>query len=205
MNPVRAPLLILLLCAQTYAFQFTYSATLNGGSPRMDQPYEDLSGVYDTGPRGNVSYSVQAFTPTMTATYTFLSRTTSNWDQFLVLYQGFFNAFSPLTNALIANSSGPGDPGPGFRTAGFTYTLLANQQYYIVTMGEFNGERGDFTNSVTVPEPATYIMTATALVILVLFRRRRLQTKNVMGFLDVARFRRRHVLDAHSPDSRQSC
>ena len=155
------------------AYDFTYSATIIPQTNRMDQPFENLSGVNTTAASGrdNVRYLSQSFIAPFSGVFTFLSVTTGNWDQFLVLYQGSFNSTSPLANAVIANSSGPGDnPTTGPRTAGFSYSLISGQQYYIVTMGETNGERGTFTNTVSssVPEPATLPCAAAMLGLMVL-------------------------------------
>lgn len=173
--PVRAPLAFLLLVGSGWAYDFSYTDTIPTNANRMERPYEDLSNYYTNNGRGNVRYVSQSFVAPFSGLFTFLSVTSGNWDQFLVLYQGNFNANQPLANAVIANSSGPGDnPSGGPRTAGFSYSLTAGQQYYIVTTGETNGERGTFTNTVSspVPEPGTAALMALALCVVAYKTRR---------------------------------
>jgi hypothetical protein len=111
-----------------------------------------------------VPYSVFEFTVGTSGLYDFLS-TTTNWNNFTVLYQ---NAFNPTTgneliNALVANNDKPTT-----RLSGFDgISLSTGTNYFFVTTGSGNGQDGTFSNTITgpgpisavtqVPEPATIL------------------------------------------------
>lgn len=133
---------------------FTYNGTTVGG-PIFNRPNANgnsaPTALSATGTA--VAYDVVLFSVSATGTYSFLS--TANYDNFLVLYQGTFNAASPLSGALIAN-----DDFPTIGRSGFNYSLTTGTTYSLVTTGFANTSTGTFTNTISaaVPEPSTWGM-----------------------------------------------
>lgn len=139
------------------------SATLNysgttAGAPAWNRPVENLSELSNLGTK--TRYSVANFIVDTNGVYAFTSNATNAWDNFLFLYQGSFDASTPLFGALIAN-----DDNPNIGSSGFSYSLLANTSYSLVTTGYENTDLGAFSNSIVgdgnfvgsaqqVPEPA---------------------------------------------------
>ena len=169
MNAIRYLLMALCLAVPGWGWEFTYSATTLGAGPTWNRPVENLSGLSGLGT--NVRYSVQSFVAPVTGSYTLISTATPTWDNFLVLYQGAFNAAAPLANAIAAN-----DDYPTFGIIGesrIVHTLTAGLTYNIVTTGYVNASVGAFTNviSTPTPEPATWLMISFGVGVLLIRRR----------------------------------
>ena len=153
----------------------TYNGSTVGG-PTFNRPLANgnsaptsLSGVGTA-----VAYDVVMFTVATAGTYNFLSTSTSGFDNYTVLYQGTFNAASPLSGVLIAN-----DDLVNTTTSGFSKALLTGTTYSFVTTGFANTDAGTFTNNITlsvVPEPNTWAMMGAGLAGLVVVQRLRRRT-----------------------------
>ncbi len=92
-----------------------------------------------------VPYDVYHFKVDSTGTYN-LSCTTfspANWDTYLFLYAGDFAAQSPLTDGVIGN-----DNDPDIGVSGFSVTLQAGTDYFLVTTGFDNSSSGEYTLSI---------------------------------------------------------
>ncbi len=158
-----AALLAALIAPATTATAapFVFSGTTAGG-PTWNRPLEDLADLSNIGTA--VPFDVFGFMIDTTTTVSFVSvPTTLDFDNFLLLYLGSFDAAMPLVNAVIASDdlSGVGVD------AGFTIDLLAGTRYFLVTTGFENQDFGTFENTITpregsvveaVPEPATLSM-----------------------------------------------
>jgi hypothetical protein len=167
---LRHLILMAALVLPGFGWEFTYSATTSGPSvPRWNRPLENLSGLSGLGT--NVAYHVRSFVAPVTGIYSFISTTTPTWDNFLVLYQGAFSPAAPMTNVIAAN-----DDWPSFGIIGesrISRTLTAGVTYNIVTTGYTNASTGFFNNTVSTPtpEPATWMMIAFGMAVLLLRRR----------------------------------
>jgi hypothetical protein len=163
---IRTLILMLVLAAPGWCWAFNYSATTSG-APTWNRPVESLSGLSIFGT--NVEYHVQSFVAPVSASYTINSIATGGWDNFLVLYQGAFNAASPLTNVIAGN-----DDFGFIGQSRIVRSLTAGTTYNVVTTGFFNSSSGAFSNSISTPtpEPATWMLVAAGAGF-VAFRRRR--------------------------------
>jgi hypothetical protein len=175
--------LALAVAASPAAAQ-SYSATTVGG-PTFNRPVacNALSGVGTA-----VRYHVQPVWAASAGVRTFTSAATApvNWDNFLILYSAAWNPATPLTGCLALNDDGPA----GIGQSQFTFNMIANTQYFLVTTGFANSDAGAFTNTVTggpvtfglinqnvVPEPTTYALMVTGLAGLGAIARRRRATR----------------------------
>jgi hypothetical protein len=151
------------------AATIAYTGTTVGGST-WNRPNDVLT----TTATPPVAYSVQAFYVNAADTYSFTSIGTNPlfWDNYTFLYQGSFNAASPLTNAIAGNDN-LGLVG----VSGFSKSLATGTNYFLVTTGNLTANTGGFTNSIVaqnlllpnntailgsvpttpVPEPATVL------------------------------------------------
>lgn len=176
---LRNALVLVMLALPGFAWEFSYSATTSGSSvPTWNRPVESLSGLSALGT--NVAYNVRSFIAPVTGVYTLISLSSPTWDNFLVLYQGAFNPSAPMTNAIAAN-----DDWPSFGIIGesrIVRTLNAGVTYNIVTTGYTNASTGFFTNTVSTPtpEPATWMMIALGMGVL-LVRHSRLVRSRPIG------------------------
>lgn len=151
--------MLMLTTASAWAGSISYSGTTVGGST-FDHP----------DPNGNnpplaltsqiTPYSVLQFTVDVSGLYSFTSTATAppNWDNLTVLYNISFNPGQPLTNALIAND----DKGGTVGVSGFDFNLTSGVNYFFVTTGFSNADKGAFQNLISgpgnisaVPEPAS--------------------------------------------------
>jgi hypothetical protein len=168
----------------TGAMAQSYNATTAGG-PTFNRPVacNALSGVGTA-----VRFHVQPVWAASAGlrTFTSVATTPAGWDNFLILYGAAWTPASPLTGCLALNDDGPA----GIGQSQFTFNMLANTQYFIVTTGFANTDAGAFTNTVTggqvtfglinqnvIPEPSTYALMATGLVGLAGMARRRRNTQ----------------------------
>jgi PEP-CTERM motif len=159
---LRTILLLLALAGVAPAWEFTYSST-TATEPFWFRPEEDLSGVPIL---GLSRYRSQSFVAPTTAFYTLTSIAAGGWDNFIVLYQGSFNAFAPLTNAIAAN-----DDFVSTGRARIATNLVGGTTYHLVTTGYWLLESGAFTNTISnTPEPATWLLMAFGCGVLMLRR-----------------------------------
>jgi hypothetical protein len=160
----------------------SYSSTIVGG-PTFNRPLQGCAALSGVGTA--VRYQTQALFTGTAGAYQFTS--TANvpalWDNFLLLYAGSFNPASALTNCVASNDDGP----LGIGQSQFSFAMLANTQYFLVTTAFANTGGGTFTNQITgpslvtfgtiptnvIPEPSTYALMATGLVGLMGMARRR--------------------------------
>lgn len=154
---MRSFLLLLALALPGWGWSFNYTAT-TAGAPTWHRPIESLGFLSLLGT--NVPYHAQTFVAPTTDTYTIASLATGGWDNFLVLYQGSFNAAAPLANAIQAN-----DDFGFIGQSRMVRSLTAGTTYVVVTTGFLNGSSGGFYNVVhdSVPEPSTWMLMAAGL------------------------------------------
>ncbi len=126
-----------------------------GGNP----PAPPLSGVGT-----NVAYDVLQFRVTLAGAYSFTNQALvpNNWDNYLFLYSGSFNAADPFANIIIGN-----DDLVTIGVSGFNNVALQiDTDYFAVTSGFANSNQGSyeltisgqgqaFVPSASVPEPTS--------------------------------------------------
>ena len=180
-----AALLLASLAASAHAGFYTYTGDTTGG-PTFNRPDIDYAAYPFPEPvtglsvdADAVAYHAFTFTVSVSGTYSILTLASdTNYDTFVVLYDGAFNPASPLTNAALAN-----DDAVDFNTSGLTFAMVAGNTYtYVVTgfdndqFGAFSttiGGPGGIANMAAVPEPATFGMMGLGVAGLVAFARRR--------------------------------
>lgn len=137
------------------------------GAPTFNRPLMDFSGLSAVGTA--VRYRTLSFTVGTPGAYTFLmSSGVGGFDTFLLLYQNAFNPASALANGVVGN-----DDLGSLTQSGFTTTLAAGTQYFLVQTAFSNAGTGPFTTTVTgpasintaavVPEPSTCALLGTGL------------------------------------------
>lgn len=162
MKKVILSLLVSTLFAATgaQAGLISYSDTTTGAALWNRPAGTGLSDVGTATP-----YSVASFWVDQTGLYS-LQVLSADFDSYLFLYGGAFDASKQLTNLLTAND----DYGMSMLSR-IDYSLTAGQQYFLVTTGFANYDFGSFTNQIAgigdislgtipvsrsaVPEPAT--------------------------------------------------
>lgn len=148
-NAVLSVIAVCGLAAVASAQSVSYDDTTLGG-PTWNRPVADnitglpagLSGV-----GSNTPMHVQAFYVGTSGGYGFSSVSapgTEPWDNYLWLYGPTFNPATPLVDAIKGN-----DDNPGVGQSGFTMSLIAGQQYYLVTTGFGNADAGAFHNTIS--------------------------------------------------------
>lgn len=120
-----------------------------------------------------VAYNTFTFSVSTPGLYAFQS--IAAFDNFLTLYGGSFVPASPLLNALALNDD-LGDLG----ASGFSFSLLANTPYIVVTTGYENTDFGIYSNAITglgtisvIPEPERYELLALGLIAIGVLKRLR--------------------------------
>ncbi|MDT7602746.1 MAG: hypothetical protein QOF61_743, partial [Acidobacteriota bacterium] len=148
---IAVPFALVLCCGKVLAEEaFTYSGDTTHGTTfhRPAVPIGNgLSQVVGT----NVRYHVLQFTVTQSGTYIITSDPGAPpfWERVLLLYQTNFDPQSPLTNLLSAMDRNTSTNG-GFVQISYP-PLQAGTSYYLVTTGDFDGDFGKFTNTITGP------------------------------------------------------
>ena len=157
-----------------HADSFTFFATTTDRST-FNRPYDNgTSGppAYLSAIGTAVKYVSQSFLVSSSGTYTISSTATTpaNWDNFIILYSGSFNAATPLANAVTLNDDLNGVVG----RAGFSVSLNSGIHYFLVTTGFTNTDSGTAANVITglgaitlSPEPGTMFMIASGLGLLI--------------------------------------
>lgn len=130
------------------------------GGPTWNRP---LGGFPPTPPASGVGtavpFMVTQFTVTADGVYDFLS--TADYDNYLHLYVGQFDADDQFNGLLAGND----DFGGNIGLSGFSFALTAGLDYFAVNSGFSNEDFGAFTMRITgpgdiavVPEAATWAM-----------------------------------------------
>ncbi len=131
--------------AQSYSDNTATNADGSWNRPIGGGP--SISGI------GPVDYDLQAFYVDSTGSYTFDS--VQDYDGYIHVYQGAFDALDQLTGLLAGDDDGPG----GIGTSQIVdLNLTANTQYFIVTSGFAAGDAGFFTNTVSGAGTATFAL-----------------------------------------------
>jgi hypothetical protein len=162
----------LVCAAAAQATTYSYAGNTTG-KPTYNRLFTltSLSGVGTA-----VSYEALSFKVSAAGLYAFQS--IGAFDNFLTLYGPSFNAATPLVNALELNDDLSGTTG----SSGFSFSLLANQTYTLVTTGYANTDFGIYANAITglgtvtpVPELPTSVLMLMSLAGVALLSRHRSQ------------------------------
>ena len=151
--------------APAQAATFTYSGDTTG-APTWNRPEEGNPPTTLSDFGKATPCDVFSFTVDTSSSYVFAS--TSPYDNYGFLYQGAFNAATPLANVII----GDDDSNPSsFQDYKFTTNLTTGTNYFLVSTGFDNTEFGAFTTTIdgagnvnttgstSVPEPFTIVGT----------------------------------------------
>lgn len=163
---------VILLCNAAQANTYSYSGNTTG-KPTYNRLFT-LTSLSDVGTA--VRYETLTFTVSAPGLYAFQS--IGAFDNFLTLYGPSFNPASPLINALALNDDLSGTTG----SSGFSFSLMANQPYVLVTTGYENTDFGAYANAITglgvvtqVPELPTSVLMMLSLAGVSLMLRHRSQ------------------------------
>lgn len=142
------------------------------GGPTWNRPIAGNPPVVASGVGTNTPYDVNGFSVDQSGSYTFQSTATNpvNWDNYSFLYQFAFDQTQQFLNVLIGN-----DDNPSIGLSGFTYSLVAGVNYYLVQTGFGNASFGAYSteiqgpgnitlDSISVPEPASLALVGAALL-----------------------------------------
>ena len=131
---------------RTYTLTITraYTTTVRQGWNRPDANGNATPTVLSS-TATNVPYDVYVFDVSATGTYDVSCSATNpaNWDTYLFLYSGAFDATAPLSNVIVGN-----DDSPSVGTSGFSVALQQDTTYFLVTTGQSNSSSGDYTLSI---------------------------------------------------------
>jgi len=175
---------VVLASQAAFAAPVTISGELTASDPKFNRP---LSATLLSSVGTNVAYDVFGFYVSANGTYSIESTSFSapGSDTFLYVYQGAFNASSPLTNLLAYDD----DSGTGSLSL-INQALQAGNQYFLVFAAYYNGDFGTYTGRFDtvsgggqvslgalgtnqVPEPGTLALLPLAALGAALARRRK--------------------------------
>jgi hypothetical protein len=175
---------IALVSQAAFAAPVSFSGELTASDPTFNRPFTT---TFLSGAGTNVAYDVYDFHVSANGVYSVESTsfTGSNSDTFLALYQGAFNAASPLANLLAVDD----DSGAGLLSL-INQALQADNQYFLVFTSYGNNQFGSYTgvfNAVSgggqvilgaedsndVPEPGTLALLPLAALGAAMARRRK--------------------------------
>ncbi|MBD8529599.1 MULTISPECIES: PEP-CTERM sorting domain-containing protein [unclassified Massilia] len=130
---------VVLASQAAFAAPVTISGELTVSDPKFNRP---LSATLLSGVGTNVAYDVFGFYVSANGTYSIESTSFSaqGSDTFLYVYQGAFNASSPLTNLLAYDD----DSGVGSLSL-INQALQAGNQYFLVFAAYYNNDFGTYT------------------------------------------------------------
>ena len=152
--------------ASAQAATFTYSGDTTG-APTWNRPNEGNPPTTLSDFATATPYDVFSFTVDTSSSYVFAS--TSPYDNYGFLYQGAFNAATPLANVIIGDDDG--NDSVSSLDYKFTTNLTTGTNYFLVSTGYTNSSFGPFTTTIdgagnvnptgstSVPEPFTIVGT----------------------------------------------
>lgn len=176
MKLLSLSLLTLASLVPAHAALLTSNGSLSSSDPTYNRVNESLT-LSGTGT--NVYYDVFYFHTTSTGSVRIETMTTAGqYDSFITLYQGSFNAASPTTNDVEADD----DDGAGALSK-IVRSLNGGNNYAVVVTSYLNGITGNYSLQVEgnvaaglmttgVPEPSTALLAVPALAA-IYFRRRK--------------------------------
>jgi len=167
-----------------FAAPVSFSGELTASDPTFNRPFTT---TFLSGAGTNVAYDVYDFHVSANGVYSVESTSFTHpaADTFLALYQGAFNAASPLANLLAVDD----DSGAGLLSL-INQALQADNQYFLVFTSYGNNQFGSYTgrfdtvsgggqvilgaeDSNEVPEPGTLALLPLAALGAAMARRRK--------------------------------
>nr|WP_248595255.1 PEP-CTERM sorting domain-containing protein [Candidatus Accumulibacter phosphatis] len=161
----------MLSCGLASAGVVSFNDT-TAGAPTWNRPIAGNPPTVLSGVGTNTPYDVNGFFVDQSGSYTFQSTATNplGWDNYSFLYQLAFDQTQQLLNVLIGN-----DDNPSIGLAGFTYSLVAGVNYFLVQTGFSNSDFGAYSteiqgpgnitlSSISVPEPGSLALVGAALL-----------------------------------------
>ena len=182
MKTIGTSLLSLAFAAMPLcAANFSYTAVLTATSPTFDRPNDNGLNAPNS-LSGTISpYSVFAFQVSSNGSFSLRSDAASNsWNNFLVLYANSFNPAAPLSNSLRVNDNWSTGNTSNSRIdsnliTGVTYFLVTTSVGFLPPPAPWIADNeiqagGAFIIPVpisAVPEPSTYCMVSSILLLMV--------------------------------------
>jgi hypothetical protein len=166
---MKLKFVICVLCALVSAFitvTASQAATISWEGNTTDAPTYNRLFLLDTPSTVGtaVPYNAYAFSVSRAGLYAFQS--IGDFDNFLTLYVNSFEPSAPTVNAVALN-----DDLDDLGASGFSFALLANTPYFLVTAGYENTDFGAYSNAITglgvitaIPEPEHYALLALGLL-----------------------------------------